>query len=63
MMLFSFEADTLEISLREIQDVVDHIFIVESSRTHRGVFWREKEMVVKNHFSASQATGVGKTEV
>ena len=38
MMLFSFEVDTLEISLREIQDVVDHIFIVESSTTHRGVF-------------------------
>ena len=38
MILFSFEVDTLEISLREIQDVVDHIFIVESSITHRGVF-------------------------
>lgn len=39
MILFSFEVDTLEISLREIQDVVDHIFIVESSITHRGVFY------------------------
>ena len=38
MMLFSFEVDTLEIALREMQDVVDHIFIVESSTTHRGVF-------------------------
>ena len=37
MILFSFEVDTLEIALREIQDVVDHIFIVESSYTHRGV--------------------------
>ena len=37
MILFSFEVDTLEISIREYQDVVDHIIIVESSVTHRGV--------------------------
>ena len=42
MMLFSFEVDTLEISLRETHDVVDHIFIVESSRTHRGVYFEKK---------------------
>ena len=37
MMLFSFEVDTLEVSLREQHDVVDKIFLVESSSTHKGV--------------------------
>ena len=65
MMLFSFEVDTLEISLREIQDVVDHIFIVESSKTHRGV---DILKIKISKFSsdllvASQASGVGKTKV
>ena len=45
MMLFSFEVDTLEISLRESHDVVDHIFIVESSRTHRGVIWKKSKKI------------------
>ena len=37
MFLFSFELDVLEIALREQQDLVDKIFLVESSATHRGV--------------------------
>ena len=37
MMLFGFEADTLEIALREQQDLVDRIFIVESTVTHKGL--------------------------
>ena len=37
MMLFSFEVDTLEISLREQQDWVDMIFIVEATTTTKGV--------------------------
>ena len=37
MFLFGFELDVLEISLREQQDLVDKIFLVESSATHRGV--------------------------
>ena len=37
MFLFGFELDTLEIALREQQDLVDKIFLVESSATHRGV--------------------------
>ena len=37
MALFSFEVDTLEIMLKEQQDMVDFIFIVEGSTTHRGV--------------------------
>ena len=37
MVLFSFEVDTLEIMLKEVQDMVDFIFIVEGSTTHRGV--------------------------
>ena len=43
MMLLGFEADTLEISLREQLDMVDKIFIVEATATHRGrpkpLFW------------------------
>ena len=37
MMIFSFEADTLEVALKEQQDMVDKIFIVESSATYKGV--------------------------
>ena len=37
MMIFSFEVDTLEVALKEQQDMVDKIFIVESSATHKGV--------------------------
>ena len=37
MFLFSFEMDILEIALREQQDLVDKIFLVESSASHRGV--------------------------
>ena len=37
MFLFGFELDVLEIALREQQDMVDKIFLVESSQTHRGV--------------------------
>ena len=37
MIIFSFEVDTLEIALKEQQDMVDKIFIVESSATHKGV--------------------------
>ena len=36
-MIFSFEVDTLEVALKEQQDMVDKIFIVESSATHKGV--------------------------
>ena len=34
MLLISFEGDTLEIALQESHDVVDFIFLVESTRTH-----------------------------
>ena len=37
MMLFSFEVDVLEISLREQIDLVDRIFIVEATTTTKGV--------------------------
>jgi hypothetical protein len=36
-MLFGFEADTLEIALRDQLDLVDWFFIVESTVTHKGV--------------------------
>ena len=37
MILFAFEVDTLEIALKEQMDVLDKIFIVESTVTHKGV--------------------------
>ena len=37
MVLFSYEADVLEIMLHESIDLVDKIVIVESSVSHRGV--------------------------
>ena len=37
MILFGFEVDTLEIALKEQQDMVDKIFLVESSVSHKGV--------------------------
>ena len=46
MILFGFEVDTLEIALREQYEVVDKIFVVESSFTHQGV-----------EFTASQYNG------
>ena len=39
MILLGFEADTLEIHLREAADMVDVIFLVESTATHHGVRW------------------------
>ena len=37
LFLFGFEADVLEIALKQQQDLVDKIFLVESTSTHRGV--------------------------
>ena len=37
MLLFAFEVDTLEIALQEQQDMVDMIFIIESSMSHKRV--------------------------
>ena len=37
MLMISFESDALEISLRESWDIVDHIFLVESTRIHNPV--------------------------
>ena len=65
MMLFSFEVDTLEIALREQQDYVDKIFIVEATTTTKGVgthdlvHGKEKSIMI----SGSQAFVVGKTHV
>ena len=36
-LLFGFEVDTLEIALRESLDLVDWVFLVESTKTHKGV--------------------------
>ena len=37
MILFSFEADTLEIAFYQLIDLVDVIFLVEATKTHKGV--------------------------
>ena len=37
MILFSFESDTLEIGLHDWLDLVDYVFIVEATKTHKGV--------------------------
>ena len=37
MILFSFEVDTLEIALREQLDLLDKVFLVESTVTNKGV--------------------------
>ena len=37
MMTLSFEVDTLEIVLRELSDLVDVFFLVESNGTNKGV--------------------------
>ena len=51
MFLFSFELDVLEIALREQQDLVDKIFLVESSATHRGVrLFQNISDLIKLHF-------------
>ena len=60
MFLFGFEVDTLEIALREQQDLVDKIFLVESSATHRGVCLSPFHLR-SDHFSLSdcQTSPVG----
>jgi hypothetical protein len=35
---FGFEVDTLEIHLNELADTVDKVFLIESTRTHGGMF-------------------------
>ena len=37
LFLFGFEADILEIALKQQHDMVDKIFLVESTQSHRGV--------------------------
>ena len=41
MVLFSFEVDTLEILLMEHLDLLEKIFIVESSWSHKGVIHKK----------------------
>ena len=37
MVMFGFEVDSLEIALREQVDMVDRLFLVEATATHKGV--------------------------
>ena len=65
MFLFSFELDVLEIALREQQDLVDKIFLVESSATHRGVrLFQNISDLIKLYFliSGGEASAVGNSE-
>ena len=43
---FGFDVDVLEIHLREIYDVVDYIFIIESTRSH--LLFRKKKLMWEN---------------
>ena len=65
MVLFAFEVDTLEIALMQQQDLVDKIFIVESSASHKGVRQQGvcEEAALVTVFTGTQATGVGKSQV
>ena len=62
MILFSFEVDTLEIALREQQDMVDTIFLVESSLSHKGVTKLMFKTCQATFFLESQAFDVGKAK-
>ena len=37
MMMMVMQVDTLEIALHEMMDIVDIIFLVEATKTHKGV--------------------------
>ena len=64
MFLFSFEVDTLEIALKEQQDMLEKVFLVESSLSHKGVR-QNKSLLQQNKIifiSETKASDVGKTE-
>ena len=64
MFLFGFELDTLEIALREQQDLVDKIFLVESSATHRGVRQPPSQLSFDQLLiSDTQTSHMGETEI
>lgn len=64
MMIFSFELDTLEVALKEQEDMVDKIFLVESSATHKGVGDPVSCLPVTIfHTLVLQASAVGEGEV
>ena len=52
MMMFGFEVDTLEISLREQLDWVDMVFLVEATTTTKGVSGKKtKTLIIYNLFN------------
>ena len=53
MILFSYEVDVLEIALREAQDLVDKIVIVEASQSHRGVWTMNRKFTIISHMNTS----------
>ena len=63
MFLFGFELDVLEIALREQQDLVDTIFLVESSATHRGVSQTDPSISLILSFADTKTSHLGETEV
>ena len=63
MMLFGFEADTLEIALHEQLDLVDKIFVVEATVTHKGVSHSGCLMDINPVIPDAQAADVGEAEV
>ena len=65
MMLFGFEVDTLEISLRSQLDWVDTVFLVEATSTTKGVGGDDGErqlIIMITLFTGVQASDVGEIE-
>ena len=67
MLMFGFEVDTLEIALKQQQDLVDKIFLIESSYTHRGVSFKNSivhyKILDKNSLLDKQNIAVGEVAI
>ena len=63
LMLFGFEVDILEIALKQQQDLVDKIFLVESTKSHRGVRFYLNISRILSNFLEFKTIDVGKIEI
>ena len=65
MILFSFELDTLEVALREMMDIVDVIFLVEATKSHKGVKLTVYLSYISNFdkLAEAKAINVGKVKI
>ena len=64
MILFSVEVDTLEIALKEMMDIVDVIFLVEATKSHKGVcIFFYLKLFYKKLFLETKASDVGEDKI